>query len=111
MPLQRIRASALGLNDPAAASRLQAEGLRLHEGRTMLNRHAATASAVIVLEGELHIGVEDDDAVLATGDGVLLDAGATYSLRADQDTTAFVFALPSGSGGDPPADAEKPEAG
>ena len=42
---------------------------------------------------------------------VLLDAGATYSLRADQDTTAFVFALPSGSGGDPPADAENPEAG
>lgn len=120
MPLQRIRAEAIpyaqaaqraaqvsaqpGL-EPAAEdgaedkaengaepnSGLAAEGLRLREGRTLLNRSVDAASALIVVEGAMRIGVLDDDALLTQGEGVLLPAGASYSVRAEQECVAFVF--------------------
>ena len=70
---------------------LAAEGIRLREGRTLLNRSVDAASALIVVEGALRIGVLDDDALLTQGEGVLLPAGASYSVRAEQETVAFVF--------------------
>jgi quercetin dioxygenase-like cupin family protein len=63
----------------------------------MLNRHAATASALIVIRGALRVGVSDDDAELGEGDGVLLEAATTYSLQASEESVAVVFAL-SGAG-------------
>ena len=116
MPLQRIRAEAIpyaqaaqraaqvsaqpGLqpaaedrveNGAQANSGLDAEGIRLREGRTLLNRSVDSASALIVVEGAMRIGVLDDDALLTQGEGVLLPAGATYSLRAEQESVAFIF--------------------
>ena len=70
---------------------LAAEGIRLREGRTLLNRSVDAASALIVVEGALRIGVLDDDALLTQGEGVLLPAGASYSVRAEQETVAFLF--------------------
>ena len=116
MPLQRIRAEAIpyaqaaqraaqvsaqpGL-EPAAEGGgqggvepslgLAAEGIRLREGRTLLNRSVDSASALIVVEGAMRIGVLDDDALLMQGEGVLLPAGASYSVRAEQECVAFVF--------------------
>ena len=112
MPLQRIRAEAIpyaqaaqraaqvsaqpGLqpndqSDAQPSNGLDAEGIRLREGRTLLNRSVDSASALIVVEGAMRIGVLDDDALLTQGEGVLLPAGATYSLRAEQESVAFVF--------------------
>ena len=72
-------------------SGLAAEGIRLREGRTLLNRSVDSASALIVVEGAMRIGVLDDDALLMQGEGVLLPAGASYSVRAEQECVAFVF--------------------
>ena len=44
----------------------------------------------------MRIGVVDDDALLAKGEGVLLPAGATYSVRAEQESVAFVFSTHAG---------------
>ena len=70
---------------------LAAEGIRLREGRTLLNRSVDAASALIVVEGAMRIGVLDDDALLTQGEGVLLPAGASYSVRAEQESVAFIF--------------------
>ena len=97
MPLQRIRAEAIpqtGLSQRSAE--LNAEGIRLQAGRTLLNRSTDSPSALIVVEGAMHIGVVDDDAVLAQGEGVLLPAGATYSVRAERESVAFLFSTRSG---------------
>jgi len=95
VPLQRIRAAAIPQAELAQRSAaLNAEGIRLQAGRTLLNRSAASPSALIVVEGALHIGVADDDALLAQGEGVLLPAGAAYSVRAarePRESVAFVF--------------------
>jgi quercetin dioxygenase-like cupin family protein len=105
MTLHRIRAASLGGTE-ALRSRLAAEGIQLSAGRTMLNRHAAGASALIVVRGVLNVGVLDDDAVLGPGDGVLLPDGTTYSLQAPDDVVAVLFALP-----DVNADGEGPDSG
>lgn len=94
MPLQRIRARAFE-QAAGAGSELAAEAIRLPEGRTLLNRQAEAASALIVVDGALRIGVVDDDAELEQGEGVLLPKGATYSVRASTDALAFVFSLPT----------------
>ena len=116
MPLQRIRAEAIpyaqaaqraaqvsaqpgvqpaaeggGQRDVEPNSGLDAEGIRLREGRTLLNRSVDSASALIVVEGAMRIGVLDDDALLTQGEGVLLPAGSAYSLRAEQESVAFLF--------------------
>ena len=96
MPLRRIRASKQEAEE-ALETNLSAEGIHLAEGRTMLNRHAATASALIVVRGALRVGVRDDDAELGEGDGVLMEAATTYSLQASEESVAVVFAL-SGEG-------------
>ena len=97
MPLQRIRARAF--EQPGSAdSKLGAEAIRLPEGRTLLNLKAEADSALIVVDGKLHIGVIDDDAELEQGEGVLLPKDASYSVRASTDALAFVFSLP-GAGG------------
>lgn len=96
MPLQRIRAEAIPHADPQSDARLNAEGIRLPEGRMLLNRSVDSASALIVVEGAMRIGVLDDDALLAKGEGVLLPAGATYSVRAEQESVAFVFSTQAG---------------
>ncbi len=92
MPLQRIRAGAIpGAEAARRAAQLNAEAMRLPQGRTLLNRSVDSASALIVVEGAIHIGVADDDALLSQGEGVLLPAGAAYSLRAEQEAVAFLF--------------------
>ena len=48
----------------------------------MLNRRSGHASAVLVAQGRVKLGVEDDDATLLAGEGVLLERGAIYSLQA-----------------------------
>ncbi|PZC48597.1 MAG: hypothetical protein DK306_000860 [Chloroflexi bacterium] len=93
MPLHRIRAASLE-GAEALESRLEAEGIRLDEGRTMLNRRTVGAAALIVIRGLLLVGVTDDDAALAPGEGVLLPAETVYSLQAPEDVVAVLFALP-----------------
>ena len=93
MPLHRIRAASLE-GAEALESRLEAEGIRLVEGRTMLNRRTVGAAALIVIRGLLLVGVTDDDAALAPGEGVLLPAETVYSLQAPEDVVAVLFALP-----------------
>ena len=96
MPLQKIRAGAIP--HAAIAQRavdLDAEGIRLQAGRTLLNRSVESPSALIVVEGAMRVGIIDDDAILAEGEGVLLPAGATYSLRAEVGSLAFVFSTRS----------------
>ena len=97
MPLHRIRAASLG-GTAALESRLEAEGIRLDEGRTMLNRRTMGAAALIVIRGVLLVGVTDDDAALAPGEGVLLPAETVYSLQAPEDVVAVLFALPESPG-------------
>lgn len=80
-----------GQNGADLNAGLAAEGIRLREGRTLLNRSVDAASALIVVEGAMRIGVLDDDALLTQGEGVLLPAGASYSVRAEQETVAFLF--------------------
>ncbi len=94
MPLHRIRAASLGGAD-ALESRLEAEGIQLDAGRTMLNRRTTGAAALIVIRGVLRVGVSDDDAALAPGEGVLLPANTVYSLQAPEDVVALLFALPA----------------
>ncbi len=92
MPLQRILASSVG-EPETATSRLGAEALHLSEGRIMLNRRVDNAAALVVVRGALTIGVSDDDAALTAGQGVLLRAGTIYSLEAEEESVAIVFAL------------------
>lgn len=101
MPLQRIRAGAIphvaaDQNAAQLEAQLNAEGIRLQQGRTLLNRSVDSASALIVVEGAMRIGVIDDDALLAKGEGVLLPAGAQYSVRAEEESVAFVFSTRAG---------------
>ena len=93
MPLHRIRAASLG-GTAALESRLQAEGIQLDEGRTMLNRRTLGASVLIVIRGVLKVGVPDDDAAIAPGEGVLLPPESVYSLQAPEDVVAILFTLP-----------------
>ena len=92
MPLHRIRVASQ--EAAALESRLQAEGIQLDAGRTMLNRRTTGASALIVIRGVIRVGVSDDDAALAPGEGVLLPAETVYSLQAPEDVVALLFALP-----------------
>ena len=92
MPLQRIRASSLGAPDTKGTD-LRAEGLRLAEGRVLLNRRTEAATALIVANGRVSVGVADDDALLDSGEGVLLPEGTVYSLRAEEESLLMVFAL------------------
>lgn len=96
MPLHRIRAASLGGTE-ALESRLEAEGIQLDAGRTMLNRRTIGASVLIVIRGVLLVGVSDDDAGLGPGEGVLLPADSVYSLQAPEDVVAVLFALPNGA--------------
>ena len=98
MPLHRIRTASLG-GVEALKSRLQAEGIQLDSGRTMLNRRTVGASALIVIRGVLRVGVTNDDAAIAPGEGVLLPADSVYSLQAPEDVVAILFALPEESAG------------
>jgi quercetin dioxygenase-like cupin family protein len=95
MPLQRIRADVLGLT-PEQETQLQAEALNLTAGRTMLNRRAEAATALIVAQGSARVGVADDDATLGQGQGVLLAADEVYSLQALEESVVLLFALPDG---------------
>lgn len=98
MPLHRIRAQSFQMPDQRRAERLAAEAIRLPEGRTLLNRKAEADSALIVVDGSIHVGVIDDDALLGQGEGVLLAKGATYSVKAEADALAFVFSIPKPPG-------------
>ena len=92
MPLHRIRASTLeGAKE--AVSNLDAEGIHLEAGRVMLNRRVESAAALIAVRGAIRVGVADDDELLQPGDGVLLPAGTVYSVQADDEAVAIVFAL------------------
>ena len=111
MPLHRIRAAQLNVPDQRAATAgpsLSAEVLHLEAGRTMLNRRAGHASAVIVAQGRVDLGVEDDDATLLAGEGALLERGAIYSLRAVETSVVMVFSLEADAGLS--AEAEAPPA-
>lgn len=106
MPLQRIRASSVQMQEQADTN-LSAEGLNLAEGRVMLNRRVASPAALIVVRGRLKIGVIDEDELLAPGDGVLLPGGTVYSVQALEDSVAVLFAMPAG---DKSAAASEPDA-
>lgn len=93
MPLQRIRTTSAGEPSGLPGS-LRAAGLRVPAGATILDRSAAGATALIAVDGRLKVGTDDDDAVLEPGEGVLLPAGARYSLRAEEDTLALLFERP-----------------
>ncbi len=93
MPLQRIRASSLGV-EAGSESAVGAEGINLAAGRTMLNRRADAATALIVAKGLVKVGVADDDAELRSGDGVLLPAAAVYSLQGLEESLVLLFTLP-----------------
>ena len=97
MPLLRIQAGALAdsLRSPGQRSALNAEAIRLAAGRSLLNRIASGPSVLIVVDGQLQIGVTDDDAQLEPGDGVFLQAGDAYSVVAVDDSLAFVFSTPT----------------
>ncbi len=97
MPLLRIQASALAqsLRDPEQSTTLNAEAIRLPAGRSLLNRIANAPSMLIVVDGQLQVGVSDDDAELAPGEGVFLQNGEAYSLVAVDDALAFVFSTPA----------------
>jgi quercetin dioxygenase-like cupin family protein len=74
-------------------SAVGAEGINLAEGRTMLNRRADAATALIVAKGVVKVGVADDDAELRSGDGVLLPAAAVYSLQGLEESLVLLFTL------------------
>lgn len=103
MPLHRIRASSVGTAE-TLQSRLRSHGIHLASGHTLLNRLTGGATALIVMRGHLKIGVSDDDALLAPGEGVLLPAGTVYSLKAESDSVAVLFELPAGGGRAEPAE-------
>ena len=93
MPLQRIRTTSAG--EPAGLpSSLRAEGLQIPAGKTILDRHAASITALVAVNGRIAVGTVDDDALLSAGEGVLLPAGTHYSLRVEEDSLAMLFALP-----------------
>jgi quercetin dioxygenase-like cupin family protein len=95
VPLQRIRTTSAGeLAGPPSS--LRAEGLQLSAGKTILDRQAAGATALVAVNGRIKVGTGDDDALLAAGEGVLLPAGTHYSLRAEEDSLAMLFELPPG---------------
>jgi quercetin dioxygenase-like cupin family protein len=95
VPLQRIRTTSAGeLAGPPSS--LRAEGLQLSAGKTILDRQAAGATALVAANGRIKVGTGDDDALLAAGEGVLLPAGTRYSLRAEEDSLAMLFELPPG---------------
>ncbi len=94
MPLQHITASAGGTLN-SAFSNLDAEAIRLPAGRSALNRRTDGPTALIVAEGEIAIGTLDDRTSLSAGEGVLLAAGAPYSLVAESDSLALLFSLPA----------------
>ena len=93
MPLLRIQAHALAqsLRNPDPSTALNAEAIRLAAGRSLLNRSANGPSVLIVVDGQLQVGVTDDDATLSPGEGVFLQNGEAYSLVAIDDALAFVF--------------------
>ena len=103
MPLHRIRASSVGTAE-TLQSRLRSHGVHLGSGHTLLNRQTGGATALIVMRGRLKIGVSDDDALLAPGEGVLLPAGAVYSLKAESDSVVVLFELPEGGSREAPAE-------
>ncbi len=107
MPLHRIRAARLGGTE-ALRSRLRAEGIQLERGRTVLNQRTEGASVLIVVRGVLRVGVADDDATLAPGEGVLLPAETVYALQAPEEVVAVLFTLPGNgvTGPEGPAAAE-----
>ena len=106
MPLHRVRAASLGGTE-ALESRLQAEGIQLDAGRTMLNRRTIGASVLIVIRGVLKVGGPDDDAALAPGEGVLLPGDSVYSLQApEEDVVAVLFALAEEPGAAAPESAD-----
>lgn len=92
MPLQRIRTASMGV-EAGSESAVGAEGINLAEGRTMLNRRADAATALIVAKGLVKVGVADDDAELRSGDGVLLPAAAVYSLQGLEESLVLLFTL------------------
>ncbi|HJN92691.1 MAG TPA: hypothetical protein QGF05_08215 [Dehalococcoidia bacterium] len=99
MPLQRIRAASLGLEPDAATTGtaadpgVDAEGLNLAEGRTMLNRQVTSPTALIVARGRVGVGVLDDSEELGQGDGVLLPSDTVYSLQAREESLVLLFKL------------------
>lgn len=94
MSLHRIRAASSGA--PALPqTNLDLYNLRLAAGRVLLNRFAEQASALIVMQGWLQVGVSDETADLTVGGGVLLPSGTAYSLRAQEDVVAMLFELPA----------------
>ncbi|MDE2966692.1 MAG: hypothetical protein OXS30_04265 [Chloroflexota bacterium] len=92
MPLRRIKASA-GAALPTNASTLASEAIRLPAGQRALNRQTTSATALIVAEGEVAVGTLDDNATLAPGEGVLLEANSPYSLIAESDSLALLFSV------------------
>jgi hypothetical protein len=92
MPLQRIRAASMGV-EAGSESAVGAEGINLAAGRTMLNRRADAATALIVAKGLVKVGVADDDAELRSGDGVLLPEAAIYSLQGLKESLVLLFTL------------------
>ena len=97
MPLQRIAAQidTDGRADRSIPTSLASEAIRLPAGQQALNRRAEHPTALIVAEGAIAIGTEDDNDTLSAGDGVLLDAGTTYSLIAEDDALALLFSVPN----------------
>ncbi len=104
MPLQRIAAQIGGADsagradwaDRSIPTSLASEAIRLPAGQQALNRKTDRATALIVAEGALAIGTEDDNDTLSAGDGVLLDADTVYSLVAEDDALALLFSVPDG---------------
>ena len=92
MPLRRIKASA-GAALSTNASTLASEAIRLPAGERALNRQTTSATALIVAEGEVAVGTLDDNATLAPGEGVLLEANSPYSLIAESDSLALLFSV------------------
>ena len=100
MPLRRFSASFGGggaatmsdANMPDAA-RLASEAIRLPAGQSALNRRTTGPTALIVAEGAVAVGTLDDNDTLTTGDGVLLEANATYSLVAETDSLSLLFTV------------------
>ena len=100
MPLQRFAAQIdrPGRADRSIPTSLASEAIRLPAGQRVLNRKAEQPTALIVAEGAIAIGTEDDNETLSAGDGVLLEADTTYSLIAEDDALALLFSVPGADG-------------
>ncbi len=94
MTLRRISASVGGALSPTNSS-LASEAIRLPAGQRALNRTTSGPTALIVAEGQVAIGTLDDNATLSTGEGVLLEGHAPYSLIAESDSLALLFTAPT----------------